>query len=56
MGLNMEGQIRVKTDLPIKSDNTTSKKKDPKDPRFMWLVWDIKDIKSPRPRAVFIIE
>lgn len=56
MGLNMQGQIRVKTDLPVKSDNATSKKKDPKDPRFTWLVWDVKDIKSPRPRAVFIIE
>lgn len=56
MGLNMQGQIRVKTDLPIKSDNATSKKKDPRDPRFTWLVWDVESIKSPRPRAVFIIE
>jgi len=56
LGLNMQGQIRVKTDLPIKSDNATFKKKDPKDPRFTWLVWDVKSIMSPRPRAIFIIE
>jgi len=56
MGLNMQGQIRVKTDMPIKSDNATSKKKDPRDPRFTWLVWDVASVMSPRPRAVFIIE
>ena len=56
MGLNMEGQIRVKTDMPIKDHNATSTKKDPQDKRFTWLVWDIKNIFSPRPRAIFIIE
>ena len=56
MGLNMQGQIRVKTDMPIKSHNATTEKKDPKDPRFKWLAWDIESIMSPRPRAVFIIE
>ncbi|HEY9080848.1 hypothetical protein [Magnetovibrio sp.] len=56
MGLGMQGQIRVKTDLPVKSHNATSEKKDPRDPRFKWLVWDIASIMSPRPRAVFIIE
>ena len=56
MGLDMKGQIRLKTDMPIKSDNATSKKKDSNTPRFTWLVWDIANIMSPRPRAVFIIE
>ncbi len=56
MGLGMEGQIRVKTDMPIKSHNANIEKKDPKDPRFKWLAWDIESIMSPRPRAVFIIE
>jgi len=56
MGLGMQGQIRVKTDLPIKSHNATTKKKDPRDPRFTWLAWDVTSIMSPRPRAVFIIE
>ena len=56
MGLNMQGQIRLKTDMEIKDSNATSKKKDPKDPRFTWLVWDIESIHSPRPRAIFILE
>jgi len=56
MGLDMKGQIRLKTDMPIKSHNATSTKKDPNDKRFTWLVWDIANIMSPRPRAVFIIE
>jgi len=56
MGLNMQGQIRVKTDMPIKSHNATTEKKDPRDPRFTWLAWDVASIMSPRPRAVFIIE
>lgn len=56
MGLNMQGQIRVKTDMPIKSHNATLEKKDPRDKRFTWLVWDVANIYSPRPRAVFIIE
>jgi hypothetical protein len=56
MGLNMQGQIRVKTDMPIKDSNATLKKKDPNDPRFTWLVWDIESIHSPRPRAIFILE
>jgi len=56
MGLNMQGQIRIKTDMPIKSHNATTEKKDPRDPRFKWLAWDIASIMSPRPRAVFIIE
>lgn len=56
MGLDMTGQIRLKTDMPIKSDNATSKKKDPNDKRFTWLVWDIANIMSPRPRAIFILE
>ncbi|MEG3617341.1 hypothetical protein V5T82_02630 [Magnetovibrio sp. PR-2] len=56
MGLNMQGTIRVKTDMPIKSHNATIEKKDPKDPRYKWLSWDIESIMSPRPRAVFIIE
>lgn len=55
-GLNMQGQIRVKTDMPIKDSNATSTKKDPKDPRFTWLVWDIASVHSPSPRAIFIIE
>lgn len=56
MGLGMQGQIRVKTDMPVKSSNANQEKKDPRDPRFKWLVWDIENIMSPRPRAVFIIE
>ena len=56
MGLNMQGQIRVKTDMPIKDSNANQTKADPKDPRFKWLVWDINSIMSPRPRAIFIIE
>jgi len=56
MGLDMQGQIRVKTDMPIKSHNATTEKKDPRDPRFTWLAWDVASIMSPRPRAVFIIE
>jgi len=55
-GLDMQGQLRVKTDMPIKSSNATSQKKDPRDPRFTWLVWDVVSIMSPRPRAVLIIE
>ncbi|MBL4613940.1 MAG: hypothetical protein JKY27_03580 [Magnetovibrio sp.] len=56
MGLDMQGQLRLKTDMPIKSHNATSEKKDPRDKRFTWLVWDVASIMSPRPRAVFIIE
>lgn len=56
MGLGMQGKIRVKTDLAIKSHNATTEKKDPRDKRFTWLAWDIASIMSPRPRAVFIIE
>ncbi|MCR4377327.1 MAG: hypothetical protein NUV50_04455 [Rhodospirillales bacterium] len=56
MGLNMQGQIRLKTDMEIKDSNATSSKKDPKDPRFTWLVWDVASIHSPRPRAIFILE
>lgn len=56
MGLNMQGQIRVKTDMPVKDSNATSTQKDPNDPRFKWLVWDIKSVMSPRPRAIFILE
>ncbi|MBL4692418.1 MAG: hypothetical protein JKY92_03715 [Magnetovibrio sp.] len=56
MGLNMQGQIRFKTDMPIKAHNATYTKKDPNDKRFTWLVWDVKDITGPRPRAIFIIE
>jgi len=56
MGLNMQGQIRVKTDMPIKDHNATTQKKDPRDPRFTWLAWDIASVMSPRPRAIFIIE
>ena len=56
LGLNMQGQIRVKTDMPIKDHNATSTKKDPTDERFTWLVWDIASVMSPRPRAIFIIE
>jgi len=55
-GLDMQGQLRLKTDMPIKSHNATSQKKDPRDPRFTWLVWDIANIMSPRPRAILIIE
>ena len=55
-GLDMQGQIRVKTDMPIKDHNATSTKKDPKDKRFTWLVWDIANVHSPRPRAVFILK
>lgn len=55
-GLNMQGQVRVKTDMEVKDHNATSTKKDPKDPRFTWLVWDIQSVMSPRPRAIFIIE
>jgi len=55
-GLNMQGQIRLKTNLPIKDHNASSTKKDPLDPRFTWLVWDIANIYSPRPRAIFIVE
>jgi hypothetical protein len=53
IGLNMQGQIRFKTDMKIINSNATSKKKDPKDPRFTWLVWDIESIYSPRPHATF---
>lgn len=53
MGLNMQGQIRLKTDMKIIKTNATSSKKDPKDPRFTWLVWDIESIHSPRPHATF---
>lgn len=56
LGLDMQGQIRLKTDMPIKDHNATSTKPDPKDKRFTWLVWDIASIQSPRPRAIFIIE
>lgn len=56
MGLNMQGQIRIKTDLPVKDSNASETQKDPKDPRFKWLVWNIESIMSPRPRAIFIIE
>ncbi|PCI38803.1 MAG: hypothetical protein COB46_10395 [Rhodospirillaceae bacterium] len=56
MGLNMEGQIRFKTDMPIKDHNATYTKKDPKDKRFTWLVWDVKSVLQARPRALFIIE
>ena len=56
MGLGMQGQIRVKTDMPIKSHNATVEKKDPRDKRFTWLAWDVASIMSPTPRAVFIIE
>ena len=56
MGLNMQGQIRLKTDMPVKDSNATSTKKDPNDPRFQWLVWDIESVMSPRPRAIFILE
>lgn len=55
-GLNMQGQIRLKTDMPIKDHNATSTKKDPNNKRFTWLVWDIASVHSPRPRAIFIIE
>jgi len=55
-GLDMQGQLRLKTDMPIKSHNATSQKKDPRNPRFTWLVWDIANIMSPRPRAILIIE
>lgn len=55
-GLNMQGQIRLKTDMPIKSSNATSSKKDPNDPRFTWLVWDITSVHSPSPRAILILE
>ena len=56
MGLNTQGQIRVKTDMPIKSHNANVEKKDPNDARWTWLAWDIDSIMTPRPRAVFIIE
>lgn len=56
MGLNMEGQIRFKTDMKIKANNATYTKKDPNDKRFTWLVWDVKSILGARPRAIFIIE
>jgi len=56
MGLDMQGQLRVKTDMPIKSHNATTEKKDPRDPRFTWLAWDIANIMSARPRAILIIE
>jgi len=56
MGLNMEGQIRFKTDMPIKDHNASYTKKDPKDKRFTWLVWDVKSVLQARPRALFIIE
>lgn len=55
-GLNIQGQIRVKTDMNVKSHNATSEKKDPKDPRFHWLVWDIQNVMAPQPRAIFILE
>jgi len=56
MGLDMKGQIRFKTDMPIKDHNATYTKKDPKDKRFTWLVWDVQSVLGPRPRAIFIIE
>lgn len=55
IGLGMQGEIRVKTDLPIKSSNATRQVKDPKDPRYKWLVWDIPNIFAPPPHAVFLI-
>lgn len=56
MGLEMQGQIRLRTDMPIKDHNASYTKKDPKDKRFTWLVWDVASILGPRPRAIFIIE
>jgi len=56
MGLNMQGQIRLRTDMPIKDHNASYTKEDPKDKRFTWLVWDVASILGPRPRAIFIIE
>jgi len=56
IGLEMQGQIRIKTDLQIKTHNATRVKKDPQDKRFTWLAWDVNSIMSPRPNAVFIIE
>mgnify|MGYP006870595781 CR=1 FL=1 len=55
-GLNMQGQIRVKTDMKIKDHNATSTKQDPNNKRFTWLVWDIASVHSPRPRAIFITQ
>lgn len=55
IGLGMQGQIRVKTNLPIKTSNATRKVKDPKDPSYTWLVWDIPNIFAPPPHAVFLI-
>ncbi|MBF0248524.1 MAG: hypothetical protein HQL36_10715 [Alphaproteobacteria bacterium] len=56
MGLDTNGQIRVKTDMPIKSHNAHEEKKDPRDPRYKWLVWNISTIMQGQPRAIFIIE
>ncbi|MFC1673282.1 hypothetical protein ACFL12_03920 [Pseudomonadota bacterium] len=55
-GLNMTGEIRVKTDMPVKSHNATYEKKDPRDKRFTWLVWEVENVFSPRPRAIFIFD
>ena len=56
MGLSMQGQIRVKTDMKVKDSNATSTKPDPTDKRFTWLVWDIAGVMSPTPRAIFFLE
>ena len=52
MGLNMQGQLRVRTDAQVVSHNAGQETvpKDPRSPGEKLYVWNIKNVTDPPPR------
>lgn len=51
MGLNMQGEIRLKTDARILDQNATEIKTIPGE-QAKWLIWKIPDVNAVTPKAV----
>ena len=54
MGLNMQGQLRIRTDANVVSNNATSQgvPKNPRSPQEKLYTWDIKSVSDPSPRLI----
>lgn len=56
MGLGMQGEIRLKSSLPVVDHNATEVIQDKNDQLSKWYVWRIKDIFQSTPRILLKIE
>jgi len=56
MGLGMQGEIRLKSSLPVVDHNASEVIQDKTDELSKWYVWRIKDIFQSTPRILLKIE